>query len=119
MIKGPSMTIQKPRLIMMMGRPASGKTTLAKKLATQLGAAYLSSHDARERFIEKLACNDFLDENLPEPGIRGDEPDLQRKSPKKGPDHSGRDLPRNEEAKSLIRSRQRENIRDPGPVLRL
>jgi predicted kinase len=45
-------------LVIILGRPASGKTTLARRLAGELSVPILSKDDIKEALFEVLGCGD-------------------------------------------------------------
>jgi predicted kinase len=45
-------------LVIILGRPASGKTTLARRLAAELSVPILSKDDIKEALFEVLGCSD-------------------------------------------------------------
>ena len=56
--------MKNPHSIIMIGRTAAGKTTLAKELSTQLNMKYLSSSMAKETLKKGFAIEECFDENL-------------------------------------------------------
>ncbi len=52
------MSIQKPQLIITTGRPAAGKSTLAKWLSKELGIPFFSKDNVREILFDSLGWKD-------------------------------------------------------------
>lgn len=50
--------IDRPALVIVCGAPGTGKTTLARRLARELGIAILTKDDLKERFADELGAGD-------------------------------------------------------------